>query len=165
MIDIKNYEGLYFITKDLKIFSYPKKTRKGIREIKPWICKNGYYMIDLCKDKKVKKYSYHRIIAECFIENTGNKMQVNHINGIKTDNRIENLEWCTVSENRIHAFKNNLQSAKGIKNSSCKLTEKSVLEIYNDNRTYKDISSQYNISIGTISNIKTKHTWQHLHFI
>jgi DNA-binding CsgD family transcriptional regulator len=163
MMDIINYENLYFISDDLKFYSYPKKTRKGIREIKPWLNKNGYLMIDLVKNKKVTKFLCHRLIAECFIENKNNKPQVNHINGIKTDNRVENLEWCTVSENRLHAFKTNLQNAKGEKNSSCKLNNKIVLLIFEDKRNYKEISQQYNISIPTISNIKNKHTWKHLH--
>lgn len=55
-----------------------------------------------------KRYFIHRLIAECFIDNKNNYNIVNHKNGIKTDNRIENLEWCSASQNMIHAIKNNL---------------------------------------------------------
>ena len=54
--DIKNYAGLYFVDENGNIFSYPKKTRKGIRQIFANLGKNGYLMIDLCKDKKIKKH-------------------------------------------------------------------------------------------------------------
>lgn len=159
MRDLKNYEGLYFADENGNIFSYPKKTRNGIRQIKPNKLKLGYLFIDLCKDGFVKKHLVHRLIADTFIENPENKPQVNHIDGNKVNNHVSNLEWCTASENQKHAIKNNLRSAKGEKNSQSKLTLKQVSEIFSDNRLYKEISLDYNISMSTISSIKNKKTW------
>lgn len=68
----------------------------------------GYYIIDLHSLGYVKTISVHRVILSAFSPNTFNKPCINHINGIKTDNRLENLEWCTYSENSIHASKTGL---------------------------------------------------------
>ena len=113
-----------------------KKTRKGIREIYPNKGINNYMMIDLCKNGKTKKHLIHRLMAETFLENKENKVQVNHINGIKTDNRLQNLEWNTRSENQLHSINLGLRTTTGEKNSQSKLKSEQVLFIFNDKRPY-----------------------------
>jgi len=68
----------------------------------------GYYSVDLCKNGKVKTESVHRLVAIAFIPNPNSSKVVNHINGIKTDNRVENLEWVSYKDNHWHARENNL---------------------------------------------------------
>lgn len=65
----------------------------------------GYYRVELSKSGKQKKYFVHRLVATAYIPNKDNFPQVNHINGNKLDNRVENLEWCTASQNHKHSFK------------------------------------------------------------
>jgi hypothetical protein len=110
-----------------------------------------------------KSQRVHRLVAEAFIPNPKNKPQVNHINGIKTDNRVENLEWCTSSENMQHAVRTGLKINK--KGESCnfsKLTESQVLEIRNSKLTQYKIAKEFNVNQSTISLIKNRKTWGQL---
>lgn len=68
----------------------------------------GYKQAHLSKNNKAKRYSVHRLVGKAFVDNPRNKPQINHKNGDKTDNRAENLEWCTASENQLHAFSTGL---------------------------------------------------------
>lgn len=97
--DIKGFEGLYKISNTGKILSLKYKNGRKPTLKKPNLCKEGYYVINLCKDYKNKICRVHRLIAEAFIPNPENKPQVDHINAVRTDNRIENLRWVTNFEN------------------------------------------------------------------
>lgn len=83
--------------------------------------KDGYPRVHLHKNKKSIHYMVHRLVAKTFILNPENKPQVNHINGVKHDNRVENLEWCTTNENRQHAYDTGLQKPPG--EQAVKITE------------------------------------------
>jgi hypothetical protein len=75
----------------------------------PQVDSHGYIVFGLRKNKETKKVYLHRILAESFIPNPENKPCVNHKDGVKYNNSLENLEWCTYQENNIHAFDNGLQ--------------------------------------------------------
>lgn len=84
---------------------YSKRFKKKLIPKKNW---DGYMRIQIWSDNKCKYVGWHRIVAETFIPNPDNKPFVNHINGIKSDNRVSNLEWCTQSENIQHAYRTGL---------------------------------------------------------
>ena len=99
--DVVGYEGLYQVSCLGDIRSFPKKTRRGTRILKPHITQ-GYKFVHLCKDKSVRKKRIHRAVAEAFIQNPHNLPQVNHINSDRGDNSISNLEWVTSQRNNEH---------------------------------------------------------------
>lgn len=99
---LKNYPN-YIIHEDGSVWSnYHNKF------IKHSFNKNGYKRVCVTNDRVPRRLFIHRLLAETWIPNPENKPQINHINGIKTDNCLANLEWCTNSENQLHAYKNGL---------------------------------------------------------
>jgi hypothetical protein len=108
-----DYKDLYQVSnqgriKRLSRTIYLDNGKYDIEEkvLKPSTTKKGYFRIGLRKDNKTKFFKVHRIVANVFIPNSENKPQINHINGVKTDNRTENLEWCTCKENVQHSVEN-----------------------------------------------------------
>jgi hypothetical protein len=97
--EIKGYEGYYYINEVGIIYN------RFDKKCKIHISKNGYCVVNFCVNYKTRQKYLHRIIAETFIPNPNNYKTVNHINGIKTDNRIENLEWMSLEDNLKHAYK------------------------------------------------------------
>lgn len=122
----------------------------------------GYYRVSITNGAEVKTLKVHQLVAIHFIDNPENKKNVNHKDGVKTNNNVSNLEWCTLSENNYHAYDTGLKDAKGTKNGRCKLTEAQVLEIYHSTDLQVPLSKKYNVSQTIISSIKLGKTWSHL---
>ena len=125
--------------------------------------KNSYGYVELWKNNKGKKFRIHRLVAETFIPNYDNKEQVNHIDGNKTNNCVDNLEWVTPKENVTHAINNNLIILKyGSNNVSAKLKEEDVKFIRENakvNISVKELAKRYNVSTTNIYNILNNKKW------
>ena len=111
--DVAGYEGLYQVSSEGHVKSLERKVPKwdGERTVKERILKPrtdhyGYLLVSLCAGGKSKTLKVHRLVCEAFHDNPENKLDVNHINENKTDNRACNLEWCTRRENVNHGTRN-----------------------------------------------------------
>jgi hypothetical protein len=118
---VMGYENRYAIDTMGNIYSFPNKTHKNIKAVKPRLMNTGYHAVALCKDNTIKYKTVHRIMAECFLGNVDG-LVVNHKNGIRSDNRLENLEVVTPSENALHGV-------YVLKNGKSKLTHEQAQEI------------------------------------
>lgn len=137
-------------------------TVKG-KVIKSYDLGRGYSGFSIQVNGHVKYFYVHRVVAIAFIPNPENKPFVNHINGIKKDNTVENLEWCTRQENVDHAIKNNLYS-RGEKFVKSKLKDKDVLDILSMKGVLlaKDIAKKYGVATSRIYNIFHNKAWTHI---
>ena len=136
-----------------------KTTRKIL---KPVINTKGYIQMD-------GPGKIHRCVAEAFIPNINDKPQVNHIDGVKTNNNVENLEWATNAENAKHKKENNLGktvnvklAATGSNNTQSKLDETIVGFIRSTSLSSSELSSIFEVSKATINDVRSKRTWKHI---
>ena len=158
--DIRGFNGKYSLSNLGSV-----KNNITDKNLKPMKNHNGYLVVHLWNRKKMS-FRIHRIVAEMFIPNSENKKTVNHINGIKTDNRVENLEWSTSSENIKHAFDCGLNKGNcGEKHGSSKLKESDILSIrnyFNNGKKQSDIAKMYKISASQVCAIISRKKWKHI---
>ena len=123
--DIRNFEGLYEVSREGEVVSlnYHRTGKKKV--LKPGVDKKGYLVVYLYKNGVKKKYLIHRLVADAFIPNPLNLPEINHKNEDKTDNRVENLEWCDHKHN-INFGTRNLRVAEKMTNGKL---SKSVVQL------------------------------------
>ena len=153
-IQVKGFEGLYDIFSDGRIWSHPRKY-KPVGSFIKGSSKGGtrYQMVALCKKGDCKLCTVHQLVANHFLKKPfGKKLEVNHKNGIRDDNRVENLEWCTRQENVLHA-RRVLMRKGGQGNHTTKIKsidKKGNEKLYN---TIKSASLETNTSRTGITNV------------
>lgn len=101
---IKDFPG-YYVTDAGDVYSRNYNGTGRIKKLKQEHCKNGYKRVTFCVNGKTTRRFVHRLVAEAFIPNPQNKCDVNHKNGIRDDNKVNNIEWMSRAENIKHAYK------------------------------------------------------------
>lgn len=150
-------DSKYYVSTTGEVFS---KFKKGLRKLKPWInSHNGYPMVQTVIGKEQKKRTVHRMMAEAFFGPS--TLAVNHKNGERSDNRIENIEYCTFKQNSRHAV-DVLGKGRGETHSQARLTESDVLAIRSCGLTLKQIALKYGISESHASSVRRGIFWSHL---
>lgn len=159
VVEIKGYEGFYAIQSNGDVWSLKRPYRNNFgetsvyKELQKMIpCLDGagcYYMINLHKNGKSRKHSIHRLVATHFLENKENKEEVNHIDGIKTNNNVSNLEWCSRVENIRHAIETGLK--KPIKGRNILQTTKDGT-VVNKHESIRGAARAMNKGMGNIAN-------------
>ena len=125
----------------------------------------GYVSVCIMKNGKSQHITLHRLLAEAFLPNPENKPTVNHINGIKNDNRLENLQWATYSENNSHAFKTGLNKAKSGEDSRLSTisrdTASKILDMYKTKKM-SEIAKELDLGYTLVRNICLRKSWREL---
>jgi hypothetical protein len=164
----------YGVNKFGQVCSFDYNHTGKLKIIKQYKDRDGYKYVFLIVNNKRYKRLVHRMILTTFIPNLENKPQVNHINGTRDDNRLENLEWCTAKENVIHSYKINNKKTSDLSrkkaserfsktnNPKAKITQTIAENIRRDRKRgclLKEISKKYNLSISQCSCISRNKFW------
>jgi len=150
------YSDNVWVTNDGRVYS---AEGKYLIEMTPSVAHNGYLRVQILpRDSKRRWFPVHRLVLDAWISPKPNR-QCNHINGIKDDNRLDNLEWVTEKENKEHAA-NILKRYRGTSNAAAKLDEDSVRFIRSCDLTPMELSIKYNVTRECIYNIRNRRTWR-----
>ena len=160
--DIPEYENLYQISNLGRVKSLSRRNKKRVNQekfMKLILNSYGYYQVWLCKNNQSKGFLVHRLVALAFIPNENNLSEVNHIDAIKTNNVVSNLEWCSHTDNMKHANKLGLISTKEMTESKRKYTKidlDKVLELRAANKSHIQISKDTGIHKSTVKRMVDK---------
>lgn len=162
----RSFEGQYEVSDKGRVRSLNyNKTRGLIKFISKNINKGGYHVVALRKKGKGYLPTVHKLVMGAFVGSRPEEMEVNHIDGNKLNNRLENLEYVTRSENCKHSFVMGLQCNKGVRHSQARLNDEKVIEIRKlcgDGLTRKEVAEMFGVTAGQITNIMCGRGWKHV---
>lgn len=161
---IPGYEGRYCVSDQGNVMSmdYMKTGMPGLMKFS---VSRGYSSVELQTGPIKKRFTVHRLVALAFIGPRPVGLVVNHIDGVKANNRLQNLEYVTSSENSKHSFRIGLQSNVGEKHARSKLTDDKVRKIralIAEGRTHEDVAKEMGVSQSCITLINTRKRWSHV---
>jgi len=165
--DIVGYEGIYMVSNFGRVKSLyrQQKNKSSLFTTFEKLRKlyiNEYYVFNTGVTGSTKTIRVHRAIAQCFIPNPENKPCVNHIDGNKLNNSIENLEWVTFKENTVHGVQNGLIKVYGENSHWAKLVESQVIDIYTSKESTRELAGRYGVNDETIRKIKIGVNWKRI---
>lgn len=167
-MDLKEFKQFknsrYFVSEKGEVITTKYKGMNVIKELKKSLDSYGYHIVTLYINGIQKTYKVHRLVMTLFRNNENNLPHINHINGIKTDNNVNNLEFCSVSHNVKHAFENNLKTIR--KGEDCNLSKlkayqvKEIREKYIPRKyTIYRLAEEYGVTFQLISKIINRKIW------
>lgn len=172
--DVRGHEGLYEVSSHGRVRSFERRgvyagryrpTMMVFPAIDMRICttRNGYKYVALKKPNGPSiKYSLHRLVMAAHVgDPPEGRGQVNHIDGDKANNHLENLEYCSAQENLLHLTRC-LGRKRGGSGAKSKLTEAQAISVLRDGRILREIAAEYGVSIQAIHHIKSGRNWAHL---
>lgn len=167
--DIAGYEEFYQISSvgwvRATVYRSGKRHAKG-NLLKPYKSKRGYLMYILQRDGKAKGFTAHSLVARAFIGERPEGLTINHRDGNKENNHVDNLEYVTQKENSQHAADTGLLlPQKGTAHGMAKLTDEMVLEIRKraaNGEKQRELATEYKVSFQTISKIVRRLRWKHI---
>lgn len=159
--DVDGYDGKYQVSNCGRVRSFKYKMP---RIMKLAVLKVGYPSVHLQLGGKSKLMYIHRLVAQAFVDNPEGKPQINHINGDKTDNHAENLEWCTRSENMRHAVAMGLLKVDGENNHNSKLTDEQARYIREnpDGLNIYELARLFGVDDTTISHVQCGKSYRNI---
>jgi hypothetical protein len=167
--DIKGYEGLYQVSNLGRVKSLDRVSNgqpKRGQILKPFKSSFRYLAVEVSRNAVTKSVPVHRLVAQAFLPNPDNLPQINHKDGIKENNHVNNLEFCTAKHNSKHAVSSGLRvAAKGERCACSKLKEGEVREIrslYSRGVPKEEIAKIFKITRENIRFIVNRITWKHI---
>lgn len=148
---VSGFDGVYEVSSSGEV----RNAVTG-RVLRQWE-NHGYKYVSFNRGGKKTGHRVHRLVAVAFIPNPENKPTVNHLNGVKTDNNVSNLEWCTYQENERHSV-----DVLGKRSTRGFFTDEQIREIRNSGKRAAVLAREYGVSISIMQHILNRITYKHV---